>query len=131
MDERTKQNDTETTAGHIELPEPIPGFNEFGHIPLEKLHNTRDLGGLPAADGRRIRPAQLLRSGCLHKASEQDIATLLADYRLEGVVDFRTAVEAAKSPTRGSSWKAWCSTTSRLSAWRRWALPTGPAWPRN
>lgn len=98
MDERTKQNDTETTAGHIELPEPIPGFNEFGHIPLEKLHNTRDLGGLPAADGRRIRPAQLLRSGCLHKASEQDIATLLADYRLEGVVDFRTAVERSKEP---------------------------------
>lgn len=98
MDERTKQNDTETTAGHIELPEPIPGFNEFGHIPLEKLHNTRDLGGLPAADGRRIRPALLLRSGCLHKASEQDIATLLADYRLEGVVDFRTAVERGKEP---------------------------------
>ncbi|MEE0704947.1 MAG: tyrosine-protein phosphatase, partial [Adlercreutzia sp.] len=74
------------------------GFNEFGHIPLEKLHNTRDLGGLPAADGRRIRPALLLRSGCLHKASEQDIATLLADYRLEGVVDFRTAVERGKEP---------------------------------
>lgn len=98
MDERTKQNDTETTAGHIELPEPISGFNEFGHMPLEKLHNTRDLGGLPAADGRRIRPALLLRSGCLHKASEQDIATLLADYRLEGVVDFRTAVERGKEP---------------------------------
>lgn len=98
MDEHTKQDNTETTAGHIELPEPIPGFSEFGHIPLEKLHNTRDLGGLPAADGRRIRPALLLRSGCLHKASEQDIATLLADYRLEGVVDFRTAVERDKEP---------------------------------
>ena len=68
----------------VELPGAIPGFSEFGHIPFEGLRNTRDLGGLPAADGRRVRPALLLRSGALHKATENDLARLLVDYRLEG-----------------------------------------------
>ena len=82
----------------IELPEAIPGFSEFGHIPFEGLRNTRDLGGLPAADRRRVKPALLLRSGALRKAAESDLARLLADYRLEGVVDFRTEVERDKEP---------------------------------
>lgn len=86
------------TPATIELPEAIPGFSEFGHIPFEGLHNTRDLGGLPAADGRRVKPALLLRSGALHKATENDLARLLADYRLEGVVDFRTEPERDKEP---------------------------------
>ena len=83
---------------HPEMPEEIPGFPEFGHIPLEGSHNTRDLGGLPTADGRRIRPARLLRSGDLHHATENDVARLLADYRLEAVVDFRTNLERQKDP---------------------------------
>ncbi|MEC4185080.1 tyrosine-protein phosphatase [Adlercreutzia sp. R21] len=82
----------------LTTPEAIPGFPEFGHIPFEGLHNTRDLGGLLAADGRRIKPALLLRSGALHKATEQDLARLLADYHLEGVVDFRTELERDKEP---------------------------------
>lgn len=86
------------TPATIELPEAVPGFSEFGHIPFEGLHNTRDLGGLPAADGRHVRPALLLRSGALHKATENDLARLLADYRLEGVVDFRTELERDKEP---------------------------------
>lgn len=62
----------EEESSPLDMPEPIPGFPEFGHIPFEGLHNTRDLGGMPAADGRRIAPAKLIRSGCLHKASERD-----------------------------------------------------------
>lgn len=85
--------------GHVELPaQDVPGFPEFGHVPLERLHNTRDLGGMPVADGRRIKPALLLRSGCLRKASEQDLVTLLDDYHLEGVVDLRTKLERDKEP---------------------------------
>lgn len=86
------------TPATIELPEAIPGFSEFGHIPFQGLHNTRDLGGLPASDGRRVKPALLLRSGALHKATENDLARLLADYHLEGVVDFRTELERDKEP---------------------------------
>lgn len=88
----------EEKSSQLDMPEPIPGFHEFGHIPFEKLHNTRDLGGLPAADGRTIVPAKLLRSGALHKASEQDLARLLGDYDLAGVIDFRTQLERDKEP---------------------------------
>lgn len=88
----------EEESSPLDMPEPIPGFPEFGHIPFEGLHNTRDLGGVPAADGRRIAPAKLIRSGCLHKASEQDLARLVGDYDLAGVIDFRTQLERDKEP---------------------------------
>lgn len=88
----------EEKSSPLDMPEPIPGFPEFGHIPFEGLHNTRDLGGMPAADGRRIAPAKLIRSGCLHKASEQDLARLVGDYDLAGVIDFRTQLERDKEP---------------------------------
>ena len=88
----------EEESSPLDMPEPIPGFPEFGHIPFEGLHNTRDLGGMPAADGRRIAPAKLIRSGCLHKASEQDLARLVGDYDLAGAIDFRTQLERDKEP---------------------------------
>lgn len=34
---------------------------------LEKLNNTRDLGGIPTADGRKIKKNKLIRSGKLYK----------------------------------------------------------------
>ena len=34
----------EEKSSPLDMPEPIPGFPEFGHIPFEGLHNTRDLG---------------------------------------------------------------------------------------
>ena len=36
------------------------GWIDFGHLP-----NTRDLGGLAAAEGSRVKPKLLLRSGAL------------------------------------------------------------------
>ena len=33
----------------------------YGRIDFEGLPNTRDLGGLPTADGRRVRRGHLLR----------------------------------------------------------------------
>ena len=88
----------EEKSSQLDRPEPIPGFPEFGHIPFEGLRNTRDLGGMPTADGRTIAPAKLLRSGALHKASEQDLARLVGDYDLAGVIDFRTQLERDKEP---------------------------------
>ncbi|MFE6361776.1 GNAT family N-acetyltransferase [Streptomyces sp. NPDC057806] len=40
------------------------------HIRFDALHNFRDLGGYPAADGRRVRPARLYRSDSLGKLAE-------------------------------------------------------------
>ena len=74
----------EEKSSQLDRPEPIPGFPEFGHIPFEGLRNTRDLGGMPTADGRTIAPAKLLRSGALHKASEQDLARLAERRELLG-----------------------------------------------
>ena len=50
-----------------------------GHIELEGLPNTRDIGGIRAADGRYVKHARLLRSGALAGATERDLEVLLDD----------------------------------------------------
>ena len=40
-----------------------------GHIILEGLPNTRDIGGIKGADGLFVRHARLLRSGALAAAT--------------------------------------------------------------
>lgn len=74
-------------------PEPISGFDDFGHITLEHVVNCRDLGGLPCEGGRRIRSGRLIRSAELHNASDEDIKVLEQQHDLARVVDLRTAFE--------------------------------------
>lgn len=71
---------------------------EIRRIPLEGLPNTRDLGGFPAADGKKIRPHRLLRSGELKNLTRQDQKILTEEYALRTVVDFRTATECSERP---------------------------------
>ena len=65
-------------------------------LPFEKLHNIRDLGGMSAADGRRIVSGKLVRCGNLSGLSESDKALFarLADT----VVDFRSDGEREEKP---------------------------------
>ena len=84
--------------GGAELPQAIPGFPDFGHISLQGLPNTRDLGGMPTADGRRIARRRLLRSGALHHATDVDLRQLESMHGLERVVDFRTDLERQNDP---------------------------------
>ena len=70
----------------------------FGRIDFEGLPNTRDLGGLPAADGRRVRSGLLLRSGTLYFATAADRRRLMEDYHLRAVVDLRGDDELAEYP---------------------------------
>lgn len=65
-------------------------------IEFEKLLNTRDLGGMTAADGRKIRPGKLFRSGQLFSASENDLKRL--GNVIEMSVDFRTDQECEEKP---------------------------------
>ena len=65
-------------------------------LAFEKLANTRDLGGMIARDGRRIRKGRLIRSGLLARASEKDLEKL--SQMLSAVVDFRSDIERWQQP---------------------------------
>lgn len=67
-------------------------------IPLEGVHNTRDLGGLETADGRRIKPCRLIRSGELASLTRRDIETLKSEYSLKKIIDLRTEMEMEHKP---------------------------------
>lgn len=74
------------------------GHKDNGIIDFEGLPNTRDLGGMPAADGRRIKPRRLLRSGLLARATATDLARLRDEYDLRLDIDLRTDVECSERP---------------------------------
>lgn len=63
---------------------------------FNKLHNTRDLGGMRAVDGRMIRHGLLLRSGQLSDIDQSDTERLQSLVRT--VIDFRTDGERAENP---------------------------------
>ena len=79
-------------------PKLATGFPKGARIPLQSLPNTRDLGALATKDGRHILPRRLLRSGNLYHMSLQDQDTLLDEYHLSTVVDFRTRMEVLEKP---------------------------------
>jgi protein-tyrosine phosphatase len=68
-------------------------------LKFEGAINFRDLGGYPAADGRRTRWRRLFRSDSLADMSEMDLQQL-ADLALRGLVDFRTEDERVLKPNR-------------------------------
>ena len=59
---------------------------------LAGVRNFRDVGGLPTADGRRVRYGVLFRSGHLAHATEDD-AAFLATLGLHTIFDFRNAAD--------------------------------------
>jgi protein-tyrosine phosphatase len=68
-------------------------------LKFEGAINFRDLGGYPAADGRRMRWRRLFRSDSLADLSEMDLQQL-ANLGLSGLVDFRTEDERVLKPNR-------------------------------
>ena len=65
-------------------------------IDFEKLNNARDLGGMPAADGRKIKLHKLIRSGHLVGMTEPDMNILSG--MVGHIVDFRTETETREKP---------------------------------
>jgi protein-tyrosine phosphatase len=64
-------------------------------VELEGAVNVRDVGGLPASDGRRTAVRRLLRADNLQGLSQADVARLVDDLGLTTVVDLRSSTELA------------------------------------
>ncbi|MEJ2411119.1 MAG: tyrosine-protein phosphatase [Novosphingobium sp.] len=67
-------------------------------LPLKGGRNLRDMGGLTARDGRRLRHGHLFRSGSLHELDPASIAAL-KEMGLRTICDFRAPDERAEQPT--------------------------------
>ncbi|MDE7076615.1 MAG: tyrosine-protein phosphatase [Clostridia bacterium] len=63
----------------------------------KKLSNTRDLGGLPTADGRKIKHGKLIRSGKLYKLPQKTVDKL-KKLGVTTVVDLRIFTEIEEYP---------------------------------
>lgn len=66
-------------------------------LKLKKLNNTRDLGGIVAADGRVIKKGKLIRSGRLFALPKRTVQKL-EDIGLTTVIDLRIAAECNDHP---------------------------------
>ncbi len=66
-------------------------------IKLGKLNNTRDLGGMAAADGKSVAYGKLIRSGDLSKISKKT-ASALRERGVTTVVDLRIESERSAHP---------------------------------
>jgi protein tyrosine/serine phosphatase len=62
-------------------------------VRLDGTTNTRDLGGLPTADGGQTVPGRILRSDNLQTLSPADVRRLVHEIGLRQVIDLRTSAE--------------------------------------
>ena len=69
-------------------------------IAFEEIENARDMGTLVMQDGQTVRTGMFVRSGCLAKATDSDVAVLKDKYHLTDVFDFRFEAEANAAPDR-------------------------------
>ena len=58
------------------------------------------MGTLVMHNGQVVRSCMLVRSGCLAKATDSDVAVLKEKYRLSDVFDFRFEAEVNAAPDR-------------------------------
>lgn len=70
------------------------------NIPFENIPNTRQLGGIRTADGRRVREGLLFRSALLSQATPRDMDMLQHKLHIGYVIDLRTAFEVEHWPDR-------------------------------
>jgi protein tyrosine/serine phosphatase len=62
-------------------------------IALQGTVNARDVGGVPAADGRMVRSGVLFRSANLQHLTPGDVEHLVVELGIRRVIDLRTDVE--------------------------------------
>lgn len=71
-------------------------------LPLEGGSNFRDVGGYPAADGRRVRWGRIYRTGAMPKLTDRDY-DYLSKLGIEVVCDLRSTEERQLSPTKAEA----------------------------
>jgi protein-tyrosine phosphatase len=86
------------------------------HIPLEAVHNLRDLGGYPTSDGGTTRWGVTYRADGVYRATEADRAVLL-DLGIRAIVDLRTDVELAERGTLSLPGAKFLHAPMVLSTW--------------
>lgn len=64
-------------------------------VPLERVYNLRDLGGLVGRDDRKVRSGLVFRSDQFGNATPADVAFLRDQLQVRTVVDLRWAAEIA------------------------------------
>lgn len=69
-------------------------------IDFENIANVRELGGIEAACGRKVKKGLLLRGASLHNASESDLHRLETEYGVRHIFDFRTELEVKTAPDK-------------------------------
>ncbi|MBN1312833.1 MAG: tyrosine-protein phosphatase [Anaerolineae bacterium] len=67
------------------------------HLDWQQCRNTRDLGGLPAHDGKETRWKAIVRSDTLSRLTDEGKQALL-DYGVRTIIDLRNPQEAAQEP---------------------------------
>ena len=70
---------------------------EIQRLKLQKLNNTRDLGGFPVADGRHVKFCKLIRSGKLYKLPKST-RSYLENIGVTTVIDMRIERERLDYP---------------------------------
>lgn len=74
-------------------------MNEISrHVPLEAVHNFRDIGGYRARDGAFVKHGLVYRADGLYRLSTSDIETI-RHLKIKTVVDLRTEKELADNGT--------------------------------
>lgn len=96
----------------MQTPHAAPG----AQIPLEGAVNFRELGGYPAADGRRVRYGLLYRGGNLDALQSPADQRTLQSWQLRTILDLRSAGEAEKHPdpaVPGAAYRRICAMRMR------------------
>lgn len=65
---------------------------------IKDIVNFRDLGGIPAAGGKCVAPARLLRCAELSNISRETSLYLQEVYQVKNIVDFRSEAERKHAP---------------------------------
>ncbi|WP_100446940.1 tyrosine-protein phosphatase [Glycomyces xiaoerkulensis] len=66
-------------------------------LPTEQVFNLRDVGGLDAADGKKVKTGQVFRSDNFGQATEADLDYIVEELGVRHVIDLRRPNELAKT----------------------------------